>query len=130
MIVITCPRCKHVFEIATPPISGTVACPSCSKGLRLRPKTLGDVLPAMERRPAKSARRALLAGLGFVVLVVGVGAVYKIARMRRKVTPSNGTRPGSTTGPSGAGPATTKPTTRPVRPRTNGVPPGYQIGTD
>jgi uncharacterized protein YbaR (Trm112 family) len=128
MIVITCPRCKHVFEIATPPISGTVACPSCNKGLRLRPKTSADVLPALERRPAKSSRRAMMVGLGFLVLVVGVGIAYKLRPKR--VPTGAATKPASTTTGPAARPATTGPTTKPIPRRPRGVPPGYQIGPD
>jgi len=128
MIVITCPRCKHVFEIATPPISGTVACPSCNKGLRLRPKTSADVLPAMERRPAKSARRAMLVGLAFVVLVVGIGVLYNLAHHRSKAAAPGTTRPAwATTRPGGVGPATTAPAGKPIRPKTDNVPLGYDI---
>lgn len=136
MIVITCPKCKHVFETATQPISGTIACPSCGKSLRLRPKHPGDAMPPMARRPAKSARRALVIGLAFLVLVLaGVAAViYKLATAKPKPRPRvASTAPAQPTSRpagagAGAGTATSKPAAQPPRRRPGSAPPGYQIG--
>jgi uncharacterized protein YbaR (Trm112 family) len=131
MIVITCPKCKQVFEIATQPITGVVACPSCRKALRLRPKTPADALPPMERRPARSARRTLLMGLALLVMAVVVAVVYKLARppTRRQAEPGGTTRPAAPTTMWGSpGPGTTRPTTKPIRRRSGAAPVGYQIG--
>jgi uncharacterized protein YbaR (Trm112 family) len=131
MIVITCPKCKQVFEIATPPITGVVACPSCRKPLRLRPKTPADTLPPIARRPAKSRRRALLMGPALLVLAVVVGVVYKMARQPKRrnangaATQAASTRLAVPTTMAGSV-VTPRPATKPVR-RT-GAPVGYQIG--